>query len=188
MKTAKVAYTPSVADVTDTITASCEGTTLISKEFYIAPNLTWKWTNLPSTFHIGEKATVEINPTLDGADAVQVTNIIVTDDTGTQLLNMPTRTIRTGETLSYDYTPSNVVSVSFTITYMLNNYSFSEKSVTVPVATQEDYKLIIEDGKLVKGQASNVVLQSENTTLATGSTIEFTSTEGLKASGKLEEK
>lgn len=188
MKTAKVAYTPSVADVTDTITVSYKGTKLISKDFYIAPNLTWKWTNLPSTFHIGQKTSLEITPTLDGANAVQVKNIIITDDTGTQLLNVATKAIKTGEKLSYDYTPSNVVSVSFTITYMLNNYSFSEKSITVPVATTEDYKLIVEDGKLVKGHASNIVLQSENTTLATGSTIEFTSTKGLKATGKLEEK
>ena len=188
MKTAKVAYTPSVADVTDTITVSYKGTKLISKDFYIAPNLTWKWTNLPSTFHIGEKTSVTVSPTLDGADAVQIKNIIITDDTGTQLLNIPTKAIKTGEAIAYDYTPSKAGNVSFTITYMLNNYSFSEKSITVPIATQEDYKLIIENGKLVKGQASNIVLQSESTTLATGSNIEFTSTKGLKATGKLEEK
>lgn len=190
-KTAKVKYTPNVANVTDKITASYQGKELISKEFYIAPIVTFKPYGSP-TLYVGYEDTITIGIIMEGSeDTLTLTNFKIVDNLNKTVYSANSYEAIYGDTISFKYTPSSSqveTGVQFTISYNLGGYTFTEKTTTYAVySTTGDYQLTIEEGKLEYATEGTVVLSSDNTGIETGKTINFTSTKGLNKSSNLEE-
>lgn len=192
-KTAKVKYTPTVANVTDKITATYKNKVLISKEFYIAPIIAP--TVLITALYVNDTINIplylHIDPSSSVSSSIKVTNLKIVDNLGKTLLSKTSYDIIDGDNVSFDYTPlsSQVkTGVQFTLTYNLGGYTFTEKTNVIAVyATTGDYQLTVEEGKLNIGDESTIVLSSDNTTIETGETINFTSEKGLSANSTLEE-
>ena len=191
VKTATVVYKPTKANVTDKITASYNSKELISKEFYIAPLVRFKW-DFPQIFYIDEKTNCGVVHFVTNVSPVTVNNFKIVDEKDTVVLENATQTLVNADGIDFDYTASasqKDTGVTFKISFTLQDYSFEFTLDTIPVhdRTEGDYNLTITEGKLVYNTEGHVVLSSDNTEIATGETISFTSDQGLKADGKLEE-
>ena len=190
-KTAKVTYKPTTRNVTDTITVKWGDKELISKEFYIAPLITW--TPAEGTLlYVNEKTRINILTNWEGGD-ITLTNFKVVDNLGSTVLSQDSIVIggATQVVIYIDYTPvsSQVdTGVQFTISYELGGYNFSYTVPTIPVySTTGTYSLTAEEGSVVYDTDSTIVLSSDDTNIPTGETITFTSTEGLNATDTLKE-
>ena len=194
-KTAKVTYKPTTGHVTDTITVKWGDKELISKEFYIAPIITFA-PHEGTLLYVDEKTIIHIIPSVKGdtsTNNVTVTNFKVVDNLGSTVLSEESLVIHpSGQTVvSIEYTPvsSQVdTGVQFTISYELGGYNFSYTVSTIPVySTTGTYSLTAEEGQVVYDTDSTIVLSSDDTKIPTGETITFTSTEGLNATDTLKE-
>lgn len=191
VKTATVVYKPTKADVTDTITASYNSKNLISKEFYIAPLITFKW-DYPTMFYADEKTNCGVIHFVSNVTRVTVTNFKIVDEKDTVVLESESQTLVNADGIDFDYTASasqKDTGVTFKISFTLKDYSFEYTIDTIPVhdKSEGDYNLTVKEGKLVYNTEGHVVLSSDNTGIGVGETINFTSEQGLNVEGKMEE-
>ena len=190
-KTAKVKYTPEKCNVTDKITASYQGKELISKEFYIAPTISFKFFGI-AALYVGYEDKVNIGTLVGGTgDTLTVSNFKIVDNLNNTVYSEDSHEVFEGDNISFKYTPVDsqvTIGAQFTVSYNLGGYAFTQQLTVIPVyATTGDYQLTIQEGKLEYDQESTVVLSSDNTGIATGKTITFTSEQGLSADVQLEE-
>lgn len=190
-KTATVNYKPSKADINDKITASYKNKELISKEFYIAPQIDFTWT-LPNIFYIDDEEDCRFTPVFNGVTKVNVSNFSIEDNMGTVVYTSPSQVLDKDKSTIFKVTPvesQEATGISFTISFELHDVDYTFTSETRPVQDESegDYSLSVQEGKLVYNTLGHVVLSSDTTGIKAGETINFTSEQGLKADGKLEE-
>lgn len=189
-KTAKVTYNPDKGNVTDTITVNWGSKTLISKDFYIAPHITWGW--VCSDLHVGDKSSAVLSVKMIGTtDTVELNEFKIVDNLNNTIREGAVTIQSETTSFSFEYTPvaSQVATgVQLTISYELGGYNFIHKTATYPVyTTTGTYQLTAEEGKLSAYDDSTIVLSSEDSTISAGETITFTSTQGLNAEDTLKE-
>ena len=190
-KTATVNYKPSKADVTDKITASYKNKELVSKEFYIAPQIDFTWT-LPNIFYLDEEEDCSFTPVLNGVTIIGATNFSIEDNLGNVVYKSTSQTLKPSTSGVFKVTPvesQKATGISFTISFELHDVEYTFTSETRPVQDESegDYTLSVQEGKLVYDTEGHVVMSSDTTGIQVGETINFTSEQGLKADGKLQE-
>ena len=196
-KYSTVDYTPSIAGKTDTITAYWNKKSLASLDVYLNPTINVSW-NLPVAYYTAESSSVTATLEIKGLDntSIKAKDVKVVCSDGNQTFYEETANLKDGTTVSFDYTAKSTgpdslyMTLSFTTVNdddsTILDYEFKSDSVPV-IKDGGDYVLAVTSIPVIVDTINGLTLVSQDTSIPTGETINFKSTNGINVSGTWED-